>query len=895
LKMQVRLLHKLLSGFGVVILLALVIGFIGFGRMLSIQKVFVNITEKTNPMVDKMNILLLSMKEMETLGKEAMLIEDIDEITAIGEGVLEIQETYYDAFSVLLEMATDKNLRAELENTNSISQAFLGNFNQMIQARKSAVLAMKTMDNLVIKHTQAMDAVKNEILQNNAENSNAAYLLVLKMGDVVSSLLISEDLAMLEDYKIEYEAIYSELILMLADQENELLDDLLTQQVKTVTGNSGIFTVFENQIKNQVFAMGRTQNMRENAKLLTERYSTIIQSIETLNEDAFKAADRQVQLSKIAILVISMIVLGIGLFVAIKLSRQLSQIAIELVRMADSIATKDLTDMAVAMIAMADGNLSQTIHIDTSKIEVRSTDEMGDLATSFNRMVEQLQMTAEASSTMMENMRKVLSQMNSDTLQLNQASGDLKGVSTQTLQATDQIAATIQQVARSTAEQTNDISEMANTVEDLSQLIQGVANGAEDQSQAITQTLGTIQQMQFSIDGLIEMSKIVNETAAQASELSTQGADRVSDTVLEMELIKEKVDSSALQVQEMGEISKRIGIIVETIDDIASQTQMLSLNAAIEAARAGEHGKGFAVVAEEVGKLAARSGQATREIDTLVKDIQKTVSQSIEAMQVSAQEADQGVRKANHAGDALQKIKQSIDLVSEHASNSEVLAMGMIASSELLDTQTAVITTVVEDNLASTNQMKEKSIQVQEVVEQLASIAEENSAAVEEVSASTEEMAAQAQEVTDSSQVLSSMADNLALLLSHFYLGDITQAVQSLPLFIQSHQEWLERAEKISQGQIQVDDALLQDIQKECALAKWMKGSGKVLLASSETCSELETSHELFHQHLLELSLSVKEGKTDQVQATLLLIHQNSEDVIHCIHQLASMDTPNQK
>lgn len=407
-----------------------------------------------------------------------------------------------------------------------------------------------------------------------------------------------------------------------------------------------------------------------------------------------------------------------------------------------------LIEMAGVAGKIAEGNLTVT---------VTPRSEKDELGIAFKKMV--------------ENLRDMITQVAENAKELTSASNELATVAEQAGHATNQIATTIQQVASGITQQTDAVNKTATSAEQMDRAIGGVAKGAQDQSMAVTNASTITNSISTAIQQVTANAQTSAAGAAQAAETAKKGAKTIEDTLAGMQQIKNKVGLSSGKVQEMGQRSNQINAIVETIDDIASQTNLLALNAAIEAARAGEHGKGFAVVADEVRKLAERSSIATKEIGTLIHEIQTTVAEAVKAMNESAVEVENGVSLAEQSGQALSGILKAAEMVNRQAEEIAAAASNIsVSSNELVDSMDSV-SSVVEENTASTEEMSASSAEVTQAIESIASVSEENSAAVEEVSASTEEMSAQVQEVTASAVTLANMAETLNKLVARFVLS----------------------------------------------------------------------------------------------------------------------------
>jgi methyl-accepting chemotaxis protein len=256
----------------------------------------------------------------------------------------------------------------------------------------------------------------------------------------------------------------------------------------------------------------------------------------------------------------------------------------------------------------------------------------------------------------------------------------------------------LQQVAEAVEATASAGNEISSSAEEM-------AAGAQEQTQQASEVAEAVEQMTRTIVGTTHDATVAAETAKNAGITATSGGRIVEETIEGMNRISDVVHQSAQTVEELGKSSDQIGEIVQVIDDIADQTNLLALNAAIEAARAGEQGRGFAVVADEVRKLAERTTKATKEIASMIRQIQKDTTGAVESMMKGKKEVEDGKALADKAGESLKEImdgaRQVVDTVTRVAAASQEQA----SASEQISRNIDAISNVTQESAAGTQQI----------------------------------------------------------------------------------------------------------------------------------------------------------------------------------------------
>ncbi len=405
-------------------------------------------------------------------------------------------------------------------------------------------------------------------------------------------------------------------------------------------------------------------------------------------------------------------------------------------------------------------------------LQVRTRDEIGDVARAFCRMV--------------QNWSAIVRELQNASRVLLERAQALQGAVDESAGATQHIATAIHEVARGTGGQVQQVQLTRQTLDQLGEAIERIVAGAREQARQVAHTTEAVERMAGLIEHVASSAREVAAASGRGSERAREGEAAARRVAADMERMRASVQEAAERIRELAGYSSQIGQIVQLIGGIADQTNLLALNAAIEAARAGEHGRGFGVVADEVRSLAVRSAQSAREIEQLIASIQVAVDAAVQAIDAGSAQVESGVQSAGAARQALEEILAAIQTTDDLAQTISQASRQMAEAAPAALAAMEHMTGITHANTRAAEEMTAASREVARAMDEVAADSEQTAASAQEVSASTEEVYTAAERTRASVAAMTEMAAALKNMTSRFRLARQTasegvRALQNRP------------------------------------------------------------------------------------------------------------------
>lgn len=217
-----------------------------------------------------------------------------------------------------------------------------------------------------------------------------------------------------------------------------------------------------------------------------------------------------------------------------------------------------------------------------------------------------------------------------------------------------------QNLRQLTADMVEGVGVLGSAATEITATTSQLASSSSESAAAVSQTSTTVEEVRQTTRVSSEKAQSVSDRAEEVERISISGLDSTEDVQKGMERINHQMEAIAVSMTKLSEQSAAVGQIMATVEDLASQSNLLAVNAAIEAAKAGESGKGFSVVAQEVKSLAEQSRQATDRVRTILSDIQQATATAVLSVEQGSKTVSTGSEQARLAGESIQNLSENV-------------------------------------------------------------------------------------------------------------------------------------------------------------------------------------------------------------------------------------------
>jgi len=274
----------------------------------------------------------------------------------------------------------------------------------------------------------------------------------------------------------------------------------------------------------------------------------------------------------------------------------------------------------------------------------------------------------------------------------------------------------VEEVLRQSREElTSGIATLIDSSSKIFSTLSQVASGAAQIATAVSETSATAEEVKQTAHLSHQKAKNVQETARKAAVVSQMGMQSVSEALEGMYQIRTQMEEVAENVVRLSEQGQAIAEIIETVNDLTEQSNLLAVNAAIEASRAGEYGKGFVVLAQEVKSLAHQSRQATKQVRSILMEVQKATIAAVNSAEQGTKVVASGVQQASKAGDSIQSLDSNVAEAAQAATQIAASSQQQLIGMDQISMAIANIRQATQQNMLGTKELEVSAHGLQEL------------------------------------------------------------------------------------------------------------------------------------------------------------------------------------